>query len=240
MGNLIRSAALCAASLSVLLAGCAVTTTTGSLSVEVEVLDSLKRYEANYLLQAGDQLEVFVYRHADLSRKAVIRPDGFISLPLVGELKAAGKAPRELTDELVAKFADRVRNPEVTVMVENPQEPMVFVLGEVGAPKAVPLRQAKTVAQALALVGNVAKTGALSSLSIVRVNEQGVLEAHNVKSDGFNQPELYMALHNMALLPNDLVFVPESYRAQVIRLINDVNAVVFPYYQFRLLRAVVK
>jgi polysaccharide export outer membrane protein len=222
--------------LATLLAGCAAPTTTETLTVEVEVLDKLTRYETAYLLQAGDQLEVFIYRHPELSRKAIVRPDGFISLPLIGEVRAAGKAPRDLNAELVAKYGDRIKNPEVTVIVENPQEPMVFVLGEVGAPKAVPLRQAKTAAQAVALVGSPVKTADLSSLSIVRLNKTGLLEAHTVKADGLNQPELYMALHNMPLLANDLVFVPESYRNQVMRLVNDVNQILFPYYQYRILQ----
>jgi polysaccharide export outer membrane protein len=239
MRQLIR-ATLYAAGLGFLLLGCAATTTTESLKVEVEVLDVMNRYEAAYLLQAGDQLEVFIYRHPELSRKAIIRPDGFISLPLVGEIQAAGKAPRDLSSELVTKFGDRIKNPEITVIVENPQEPMVFVLGEVGAPKAVPLRQARTAAQALALAGNATKSAELSSMAIVRLNSKGMLEATTVKSDGVNQPELYMALHNMLLKPNDLVFVPESYRGQIVRLIQDVNTMMFPYYQYRLLQQVIQ
>jgi polysaccharide export outer membrane protein len=239
MRNLIRSA-LCAAMLGVLLAGCAVTTTTESLSVEVKVLDSLTRYEAAYLLQAGDQIEVFVYRHPDLSRKAVVRPDGFISLPLLGDVKAAGKAPRDLGDDLRDRYAVRIVNPEVTVIVENPVEPNVYVLGDVGAPRALPLRQARTVAQALALSGNANKAGDLFSVTIIRLNKEGLLESHTVKADGYNQPEILMALHNMALQPNDLVFVPESYRGQVVRLITDINTILVPYYQFKILQTITK
>lgn len=218
-----------------LLAGCAATETTQRLSVEVSVLDSLNRYESVYLLQAGDQIEVFVYRHPEFSRKSVIRPDGYISLPLLGEVKAAGMSPRQLSDNLVQRYSARIKDPEVTVMVENPPEPVVYVLGEVGGPRALPLRQAKTVAQALALAGNMSKTGAAETVSIVRLNAEGQLEAHTVKSDGYNQPELYMALQNMSLKPNDLVYVPESYRGQVVRLINDINTMLFPYYQYRIL-----
>lgn len=237
MRNLIRSAFRSIAC-GLLLAGCAATTTTQSLKVEVEVLDALNRYEGAYLLQAGDQIEVFVYRHAEFSRKAVIRPDGYISVPLLGDVKAAGRSPRELSEDLVKRFSERIKNPEVTVMVENPPEPMVFVLGDVGGPRALPLRQAKTVAQALALSGNVVKSGDASSVAIVRLNGQGVLEAHTVTSDGFNQPETYMALQTMALKPNDLVFVPEGYRGQLVRMITDVNTVLAPYYQFRVLREI--
>jgi polysaccharide export outer membrane protein len=221
-----------------LLAGCAATTSGTKVSVEVEVLNQLTRYEAVYLLQAGDVIEVFVYRHADLSRKSVVRPDGFISLPLLGEIPAAGKSPRELTEYLTERYAVRLKNPEVTVIVENPPEPVVFVLGEVGGPRALPLRQAKTVAQALAQAGNAIKTGDLFAVSIIRLNKEGYFEAHTVKAEGFSQPEAYMALQNMALAANDLVFVPESMRGQFNRAITDINSMLLPYYQYRVLRTI--
>lgn len=228
--------------LSILLAGCATTAGEGSrLKVDVQVLDALTRYEAAYALQPGDAIEVFVYRHAEFSRKSIIRADGFISLPLLGDVKAAGKAPKELAEELTEKFSVRLKNPEVTVIVENPPEPMVYVLGEVGGPKPVPLRQARTVAQALTYAGNATKAGDLFSVSIVRLNKDGLLEAHTVQSENYtSQPEIMMALQNMALAPNDLVFVPESYRGQVVRAITDVNIMLAPYFQLRILRAIVR
>jgi hypothetical protein len=77
----------------------------------------------------------------------------------------------------------------------------------------------------------------LFSVSIVRLNKKGLLEAHTVKTEGYSQPEVYMALQNMALLPNDLVVVPESYRGQVIRLLTDVNTLILPYFQYRVLQS---
>ncbi len=224
--------------LAALMAGCAGTVTQSRLKIEVEVLDALTRYEATYVLQPGDVIEVFVYRHAEMSRKAVIRPDGFISLPLLGDVKASGKAPQELAKEVSALYSVRMINPEVTVIVENPQEPAVYVLGEVGGPRSLPLRQAKTAAQAIALSGNTTKAGDLFSISIVRLNREGQLEAHTVKASGYNQPEIYMALQNMRLMPNDLVVVPESSRAQIVRILTDVNVILSPYYQLRVLQSI--
>jgi len=221
--------------LSFLLGGCVAMTTDSELKVNVQVLDSLTRYEIAYVLQPGDQIEVFVYRHPEFSRKSVIRSDGFISLPLLGEVKAAYMAPRELATKLTELFSARIKNPEVTVIVENPPEPMVYVLGHVGGPRALPLRKAKTVAQALALAGDATKEGDLFGVSVVRLNKNGLLEAHAVEFEIYSQPEVYMALQNMALVANDLVVVPESYRSQFVRLINDVNTALFPYYQYRIL-----
>jgi polysaccharide export outer membrane protein len=226
---------------AVLLAGCSIApTTTEKVRVEVEVLDALTRYELVYLLQAGDLVEVFVYRQPDFSRKATVRADGFISLPLLGDVRAAGKSPTEFGRELKARFAERLRDPEVTVIVENPPEPVVYVVGEVGAPKSVPLRQAKTAAQAIAQSGALPRGADLFSVSIVRLGRDGHLEAHTVTTQGYSQPEAYMALQNLALRPNDLVVVPESYRSQLVRAFADVNTLLLPYFQYRVLQDIVE
>ena len=223
----------------VALAGCATTTTSDTLKVKVEVLDHLRRYERAYVLQPGDQIEVFIYRHPDLSRHTTIRPDGMISLPLAGELHAAGRAPRELQDDVTKHLEDRIKNPEVTVIVENTPEPSVFVVGEVGAPRAVPLRQARTAAEALAQAGSANHNAAVASVSVIRLNAEGYLEAITADTSGLNQPGAYMALQNIPLVANDLVVVPESYRAQSLRALSDFNLLLTPYFQYRVIHDVI-
>ncbi len=239
--RLARPAILACVAGALLAAGCAtVPTTANRLPVERKVLDSLRRYERVYLLQAGDQLEVYVYRQPDFSRKAIVRPDGYISLPLVGDVLAAGKSPADLGRELTTRFGARLRDPEVTVIVENPPEPMVYVVGSVGGPKALPMRQVQTAAQAIAQAGIVPYTAALSGVSVVRLAGDGQLEALTVDPKGFTEPDVYMALQSIALLPNDLVVVPESYRGQLVRLFTDVNALMNPYFQYRVLQNITK
>ena len=210
-------------------------------AVDVRVLDTLHRYQRVYLLQAGDKLEVFIYRQPDFSRTVIIRPDGFITLPLVGDVRAAGKSPTELAQDLTRRFSARLLKPEVNVIVQNPPEPMVYVVGEVGGPKAVSMRQAKTVAQAIAEAGVVPPTANLSSVSIVRLARDGRLEALslNVDAHGSSDADEYMALQGVPLEPNDLVVVPESFRGKLVRLFRDVNAVMNPYFQYRILRHIV-
>lgn len=233
---------LCGTALAILLPGCATTAinATGP-KVSVEVLDALRRYETAYILQPGDAIEVFVYRHAEFSRRSVVRPDGFISLPLLGDVKAAGAAPSDLARLLTERYSERLKNPEVTVIVENPPEPMVFVVGEVGAGRPVPLRQAKTAAQAIAHSGPLMKSGDLYAVSIVRVNAQGFLESHAVEADAsLSQPEVIMALQSVALRPNDVVFVPESFRSQAVRLGTDINTIFSPFYQLRIIQEITR
>jgi polysaccharide export outer membrane protein len=234
--------ALTGVALGLLCSGCATTAVNATgPKVSVEVIDALRRYETAYILQPGDAIEVYVYRHTEFSRKSVVRSDGFISLPLLGDVKAAGLAPTDLARVLTERFSERLKNPEVTVMVENPPEPMVFVVGDVGGAHPVPFRQARTAAQAIAYSGPLGKAGDLSAVSVVRLNADGYLESHAIEPGGnWSQPEVIMALQSVALKPNDVVFVPESMRAQFVRLGTDINTILSPYYQIRILQLITK
>ena len=220
-----------------LVTGCSSPTTTARVQLKTEVLDSMRTYESVYLLQPGDQIDVSVYRHPELSRKLPVRPDGHISLPLIErDLRASSKSTRDLSNEIAALLGTRIRNPQVSVMVENAQEAVVFVVGESVAPRSVTLRQAKTVAQAIALAGPLPKAASLANVSVIRVNPAGQLQAYSIDSPAASQPEVYMALNNIRLQPNDLIVIPESYRGQVMRAVQDINVLVSPYLQLRVVQ----
>lgn len=214
--------------------------TSQKLKLDVVVLDTVRKFEHMYLVQPGDQLEVFLAKHGEFSRKISVRSDGFISLPLLDEVKASGKTPRDLAAELKTLFSQRLRNPDVNVIVLNPPEPMVYVVGQVGVPKALPLRQAATLAQAVAQSGDATKMAAIDSVSVIRLNEQGFLESHVLDAHGKNvsQPEVYMAMAAVLLKPNDLIVVPESYRSQIIRVLQDTSIAFAPLFNVLLLREI--
>jgi polysaccharide export outer membrane protein len=238
-----RALLLCVMPLAMLgLAACASPSTSTPLKVKTEVLDVLNRYEHAYVLQPGDQLEVFLYRQPEFSRKTTVRPDGAIALPLISEVKAAGKTPTALAEELTGLFAARLLKPEVTVMVENPPEPMIYVVGKVGAPKALPLRQTRTVVQALAQASDATPNASIENVSVIRINKEGFLEAHFIETQGLqpSQPDVYLALSNMTLQTNDVVLVPESNRSQLLRTLQDVNTALSPLFNVLIVRAVTK
>ncbi|MGV8932444.1 MAG: polysaccharide biosynthesis/export family protein [Luteimonas sp.] len=203
--------------------------------ITTERLEPDQKFEFVYVLQAGDLIDMAVYRHPELSRKLTLRPDGAVTVPLLGDVRAAGKTPSELASLLTSQYEVRIRNPEVTVAVENPPEPVVFVLGEVGVTRALPLRQARNVAQALAQAGALPKSAALSRVSVIRLNDQGVMESYSVQAHGNDRTEMFMALNAMALKPNDLIIVPETYRGRVVRIFQDMVTVLSPYFQLRVL-----
>lgn len=111
------------------------------------------RPEAEYRIGREDVLEVVVWREPELTRVVPVRPDGKISLPLVGEVEAAGKTPGELQGQLSTALKEYVRDASVAVLVREINGPRFYVLGEVVRPGGFALRGPVTVVQAIALAG---------------------------------------------------------------------------------------
>lgn len=125
-------------------AGCASTRVT-PMSAEIP--------RGEYRIGKEDVLEVVVFREPELSRVVPVRPDGKISLPLAGEMDAAGKTAAELQRGIASVLAAYVRDPAVSVLVREINASRVYVLGEVVRPGGFPLRGPMTVVQAIAIAG---------------------------------------------------------------------------------------
>jgi len=111
------------------------------------------RPEGEYRIGREDVLEVVVWHEPELSRVVPVRPDGKISLPLAGEIEAAGKTPAELQAGLTKALSGYIQDTQVAVLVREINGARVFVLGEVTHPGGFPLRGPMTVVQAMALAG---------------------------------------------------------------------------------------
>jgi len=108
---------------------------------------------SEYLIGREDVLEVVVWHEPELTRVVPVRPDGKISIPLAGEVQAAGKTPAELQAGLTKALGPYIKDAAVAVLVREINGPRVFVLGEVTRPGGFPLRGPMTVVQAIALAG---------------------------------------------------------------------------------------
>jgi polysaccharide export outer membrane protein len=111
------------------------------------------RPDSEYRIGREDVLEVVVWHEPELTRVVPVRPDGKISLPLAGELEAAGKTPAELQAGLMKILSPYLHDAAVAVLVREINSSRVFVLGEVAHPGGFPLRGPMTVMQAVALAG---------------------------------------------------------------------------------------
>ena len=122
----------------------------------------------DYRIGVSDVITVSVWKDADLSQTVPVRPDGKISLPLIGDVDAAGKTTGELHDLVVARLKPYVPDPDVTVIVEQINSQKYFVLGQVIRPGSYPLTIPTTVVEALAAAGGFVDWAQTNKIMVVR------------------------------------------------------------------------
>lgn len=118
-----------------------------------EMQESTISASGEYILGAEDVVEILVWRNEALSRTVSIRPDGKISLPIVGDLQAAGLSATQLRDSIKEHLQEFKETPEVSVIIREVNSLAVFILGEVARPGKLQLRSETTLLQALSLSG---------------------------------------------------------------------------------------
>ncbi len=129
--------------------------------------------DSQYVIGKEDILSVQVWREPELSRLVAVRPDGDISLPLVGEVAAAGKTPLELQKKLTELLVTYMKEPEVSVMVQDTRSQRFSIIGQVMRPGAYPLSNPMTVLDALALAGGFRDFAKTEKMFILRINADG-------------------------------------------------------------------
>lgn len=129
-----------------------------------------------YLVQPGDTLTVSVWKESDLSLDVLVRPDGGLSFPLVGEMVATGKSIGALRQEFTERLKQYIPNPVVTVAAKAIGGNRVFVLGKVQKPGEYPFGEAVDVMQALSLAGGTTPFAALNDIVILH-RDNGQLRA---------------------------------------------------------------
>ncbi|HMD33836.1 MAG TPA: polysaccharide biosynthesis/export family protein [Vicinamibacterales bacterium] len=130
--------------------------------------------DADYRLGAGDKLRIEVYKDTQLSQSVQIRPDGKITLPLVGDVSATGMTPLELRDSLAKSLTEYITNPTVTVIVVEAESAHAFVMGEVSHPGPVQLHGPTTVLQALAMAGGFKEFANTKDVKVLRPKGNGL------------------------------------------------------------------
>jgi len=159
--------------------------------------------DADYRVAAGDKLRIEVYQESQLSQSVQVRPDGKITLPLVGDLQASGSTPLELRDRLTEALREYVTNPVVTVIVVEAVPPLVYVIGEVGNAGSIPMHGPMSVLQALAMAGGFRDFANTKKIQILRRTSRGQQRI------AFNYKEALAATGPpMMLQPGDTVVVP--------------------------------
>ena len=152
----------------------------------------------------GDKLRIEVYKDTQLSQSVQVRPDGKITLPLVGDLEASGRTPVELRDGVTGALKEFMTNPVVTVIVVEATAATAYVLGEVNHPGAVNLQAPLTVLQALALAGGLKDFADVKNIRILRKDPSGEQVIPFNYRDALKSPRAPIYLR-----PGDTVVVPD-------------------------------
>jgi polysaccharide export outer membrane protein len=151
----------------------------------------------------GDKLRIEVYKDTQLSQSLQVRPDGKITLPLIGDVTAEGRTSIELRDTLVTSLKEYNTNPVVTVIVVETVPPMFYVMGEVNSPGALPLKGEITVLQALAMAGGFKDFAKTNKIVIQRKGAAGI------STVPFNYNDAVKGKGQIIYLkPGDTVIVP--------------------------------
>jgi polysaccharide biosynthesis/export protein len=126
-----------------------------------------------FLLGPEDELEISVWGNKDLTRVTPIRPDGLISMPIIGDVQAAGLTADALAQRIAERLKQYISNPSVSVSVKTLNSYSVYVLGEVAKPGKFQLKSYVTVLQAISMAGGFTPFASKNKLQVVRVTENG-------------------------------------------------------------------
>ena len=163
----------------------------------------------DYFIGPEDVLTITVWRNVDLSREVTVRPDGKISLPLIGDITAVGRTPSQLSEDISAKLKEYKENPQVSIVVKEVNSYAIYVLGEVAKPGKYPLRSKTTLLQGITIASGFTPTAARNKMVVFRFAKDGqgqvkIKASYDdiVLRDGSNQ--------NIELKPGDQIVVPSE------------------------------
>lgn len=200
-----KCSGLLAVSLSILLAACATSgnPTAGSPPADLPTADA-------YRIGVDDVVQVSVWRNPELGITAPVRPDGMISVPLVGDVQAGGRVPAEVAKDIQTKLAAFVVDPQVAVILTELRSheylSRVRVTGAVRQPISIPYRQGMTVLDAVLAAGGVTEFAAPDRSNLYRKNGNGT-GSYQVRLDSvLNRGDLTT---NYKVAPGDVITVPE-------------------------------
>lgn len=197
-------AALAAGLAAAWLSGCGTSGTPASqVAIPAEAV-------TDYVIGPGDSLQVFVWRNQDISVTVPVRPDGKISTPLVEDMVAVGKTPSQLARDIERSLSAYIRNPTVTVIVEDfvgTFGRQIRVVGEAAEPRALAYRENMTVLDVMIEVGGLTEFAAGNRAKIIRRAGNQEQEIRVRLQDLLRKGDIEA---NVRMLPGDVLIIPET------------------------------
>jgi len=195
--------------LATLVSGCSSNNTLPSATLHPSNTNNINSYK--YLIGSGDVLNIFVWRNPEVSGSFVVRPDGMITTSLVEDIKVTGKTPTELARSIEEILATYLRDPIVTVTVENfvgPFSEQIRVIGEAAQPRAINYTQHMTLLDVMIQVGGLTEFADGNDAVLIRI-ENGKQKQYQIMIDELLKGGEISA--NVDMLPGDIIIIPEAW-----------------------------
>lgn len=165
----------------------------------------------DYLIGAGDTVNVIVWRNPEVSMVASVRPDGKITTPLVEDVVAIGKTSTELARDIEKALAKFIQQPVVTVVVtgfSGPYEEQIRVIGQAAKPQALPYRKGMSLMDVMIAVGGITEFASGNKANIIRTVD-GKQQKFNVRLNDLIKDGDISA--NVPVRPGDVLVIPQSF-----------------------------
>lgn len=163
---------------------------------------------SEYIIGPEDVLDISVWKNAELSKTVTVRPDGMISLPLIGDIKAAELTPDKLRNAIAVKLKEYQNEAVVSVILHETNSNKVFILGEVARQGTYILKRKTTFLQAIALAGGFTQFASKNKIVVVRQKvDDGKEEKMIISFDDIIDINS-KSDKNIILRPGDTIFVP--------------------------------
>jgi len=201
--------------LATLLIGCGTRQAVLKSETDAQAVFAAPQEPPEYIIQAGDELDIKFFYNPELNETVTVRPDEKISLQLLDDVRAAGLTPAQLDQALTLKYAPVLKEPAVTVIVRSFTGQRVYVDGEVNSPGLVNLTAGMTALQAVINAGGLRETAKPEAAIVIRKGPEN--QPIPVRVDLYGKgPEA-----SFQLQPQDIVHVPKTYIARANKFVNQ-------------------
>ena len=164
---------------------------------------------SNYILQSGDLVEIKVFMESNMDRILRISSNGTVTYPLIGNVKIGGYSVSEAEEQIAEKLKYYIKNPQVSMLIKEYSNKMVYVLGQVKKPSeiSIPPEKTITVLEAITSVGGFTDIANTSKIKVLRM-ENGKQKSIDVDVNAITKQGKKSL--DIDLVPGDVVFVPQS------------------------------
>ncbi len=180
---------------------------------------------SRYALRSGDTITLEYRLTPEFNQTAMIQPDGFVSLPLVGSIHVAGLTLDQVRAQVVGRATSRLKDPEVNVTLKEFERPFIVVAGEVPKPGKLDFYERTTALQAILLAGGFSSSGQQSDVYVFRKIDGGLAEVHHLNLKGMNHTRNLQ--RDLVLEAGDMILVPRNKLDNVGRFMKATNLSVY-------------